>query len=817
MRSPNQWRRQPHVRAAPVELGPVALETQGVRAGRPNDAAKAEPRLPVAAGLAHGLRPAPFQLTAWERNPFFINSLPHSRRLASHGGSSLFHGSRVQVQEPLYFGRVTGEVTADFRLPIADFRLDAPQPIVLGCSNSPGRNLESTICDKDTEIHNSQSEIHNQIMGLFGYIDSTGRTAALPIVQQMGAGLRHLDSMIVETVAPSSSAAFGRVANGIGNCAPQPVRATGDGVWLWLTGEFFHDDELRGDLVRAGLLKPEADEAALALAVYRRGGAEAIASLSGEYFVAIWDGRTSEAILINDRFGLHPQYIAHVAGAFVFAPELKAIVAAPRIPRRIDRVALAEYLRFQLLLGDRTWLEDARLIPPASILRYSTREDRVTLQTYWDWDRLRELRVSFNEAVEETIRLFQRSIDARIRTQRIGVYLSGGLDSRMILAFIGGRVPVTTITYGQAGCRDVVYAERVARCAGTHHQWFPFADGRWVQEYAPLHFALTEGMHGWEHAHGISTLDEASRSMDVNLTGWRYGGTMPTSTLFDLIDPPGQSDSAALRAMFDLFTQSLAWPGLIESEAEALLTDTKGDDLRGVAFDSLRNRYSRTTHYPPDRRIRCFVVSQDERRAIMNLVVFTRARLNVRCPWLDYDFMDFVWSLPRPIFTGLELRRAVLTRRQPALARIPYAKDQRLPHERTALRSAHATLHRIGCWTNRHLLRFRPERPTLYADYEHWLRTDLRAWAEDLLLSPRTLDRRLFSADAVRALWDRHLSGRELWTIGKLAPMMTIERVLRTLFDEPTDRHHEAGPGVASAPLDTKSAVLRNRTVDSFV
>jgi asparagine synthase (glutamine-hydrolysing) len=76
------------------------------------------------------------------------------------------------------------------------------------------------------------------------------------------------------------------------------------------------------------------------------------------------------------------------------------------------------------------------------------------------------------------------------------------------------------------------------------------------------------------------------------------------------------------------------------------------------------------------------------------------------------------------------------------------------------------------------------DRPRLYADYEHYLRTDLRRWAEALLFESRTRDRGLFNPAAVQQLWERHLSGRELWTIGKIAPLMTIEQTIRYLIDD---------------------------------
>jgi asparagine synthase (glutamine-hydrolysing) len=124
-----------------------------------------------------------------------------------------------------------------------------------------------------------------------------------------------------------------------------------------------------------------------------------------------------------------------------------------------------------------------------------------------------------------------------------------------------------------------------------------------------------------------------------------------------------------------------------------------------------------------------------------------------------------------------------MDRRLRPLTRIPHDRDWRLPVANPVRRAAHSLVTRAIARFNRLVYPIFPLPDTLYADYEAYLRKDLREWAGDLLLSPRALDRGFFSPDAVRALWERHLSGRELWTIGKVAPLMTIELFLRQIVD----------------------------------
>ncbi|MCC7368645.1 MAG: hypothetical protein IT306_09490 [Chloroflexi bacterium] len=604
----------------------------------------------------------------------------------------------------------------------------------------------------------------------------------------MAESMRHRPYHQAHVVAVDDGIALGRISIGILNRASQPARSHDGQVSLWLCGEYYHQARLRAALVNEGRLRPDADDAALALAVFLRDGAAGLSALDGSFLVAIWDGRVRRLTLVNDRFGLYPHVVTRLSRGIAFAPELKGLLAIDGVSRRLDQRALAEYIRFQQLLGEKTWFESISLLPAASILQYEPDRDRLDVTAYWDWDAIEpQPSIGFEEAVEEAGRLFQRAIDAMVTPPlRTGVYLSGGLDGRAILGFLEGRGQATTITFGARESRDVVYAAELARRAGSAHHWFPLADGQWIHEYASLHLALTEGMHSWIHAHGMSTLDRARELIDVNLSGWD-GGTTLGGYIVDYDrdsvyrHPPSELDLA--QRLFDAFCQRATWPGLTEAE-EATLLGSRFRHLRGLAFDSFREELARSAHYTPDRRADWFYIRQRVLRSTVNMVVFTRSAIEVRCPFFDYDFLTFLYALPEEIRTTPHLQRAVITRRAPHLARVPCDRDDRLPHANPLIRRPHAAVQRVKSAVNRRIAPIFPSRPRLYADYEQYLRTDLRGWGEQVLFSPRTEARGLFDPEAVRALWNRHQAGTELWTIGKIAPLMTMELVLRALHDE---------------------------------
>lgn len=628
--------------------------------------------------------------------------------------------------------------------------------------------------------------------GLLGYFTQHPSPDAHCVVSRMGERMRHHDYYQLDTVPAGRSGALGRIGIGLLNRSPQPVYGVGGRVVLTLSGELYHQEPRRADLASTCAFDPDADDAEYALQLYLTGGVDALAAMEGMFVVAVWDDRSGELWVVNDRYGLYPHYYAHTGGAFALAPEIKGVLAAPGVPRTLDRVAIAQYTRFQQLLGERTWFEDVHVMPPATVLNYRPAEDRLALHRYWDWDQIvpHPDDITLEEAADETIRLFQRAIDAMTRPPlRVGVFLSGGLDGRAILGFARDRTPVSTFTFGAPGCRDVHYAEQIARRAGSDHHWFPMHDGRWVLEHAEEHLTLTEGQHSWMHAHGMNLLPEARQFVDVNLSGWD-GATVLGGFI---VVPDGEPDfrhppdePALVQRFYTGFCSEFVWPGLTDPEANALFSPPGDRGLRGLAFDSLREELARTAHYPTPNRADYFYITQHCRRSTQNMVVFGRSALEVRCPYFDYDLVSFLYGLPERLRSSLDLQHRVLTKGMPGLARIPNEKDNLPPHSSRALRLAHRAARRAGRAANRVAPLF-PDRPRLYADYENYLRGELAGWAEGILLDQRTLDRRLFNPVAVRNLWERHQRGDQLWTIGKVAPLITLELVLRRLYDEDSD------------------------------
>jgi asparagine synthase (glutamine-hydrolysing) len=624
--------------------------------------------------------------------------------------------------------------------------------------------------------------------GVFGVVDRRGRVPIDRCLARMGEAMAHRAWYVTETRSDQArGVGLGRIGIGIFNRERQPVYSEDGNVWLFLSGELYHTAEVRRRLQAQGHRFRHESDLELALRLYEARGEAFVHDLQGAFVVGIWDNRRQTLIVANDRYGLYPLHYAHYDGRLVFAPEVKGVLCAPDFRKELDLAALAEYVRFQHLLGDKTFFEGLRLLPNASILRYQPGDDALSLQTYWDFASLPALpaSITFDEAVEEAGRRLQAAVNHPAHGgHRLGVYLSGGLDARAILGLLHrDHMPIVTITYGLHNCRDAIYARQMARALGTRHHDFEFSDGRWVEAFADLHLTLTEGFHSWIHSHGISLLPQVRELIDVNLTG--FGGGQ---SAIDWNDPAlfaAPDDLAFTSRLFHLLSQETTWPSLTEAEERLLYLPPLFRKVNGLAYDSFHAELTKYQHLPYERRAAYFALCNPDRRLFQYYTVFNRSHVEQRFPFYDYAYLEFVYALPPEMLYQRRLRRALLRRRAPVLARIPYDKDELPVAVSQPIRRIASLLRRTRRYLYRRGLRLFPQHPTLNADYENWLRRELREWGEDLLLGERTLARGLFDRSFLQSLWRRQQSGAEVNIIGKLAPLMTYEMVLRRFYDEP--------------------------------
>ncbi len=171
----------------------------------------------------------------------------------------------------------------------------------------------------------------------------------------------------------------------------------------------------------------------LILAAYRRWGALCTERLVGDFAFAIWDRRQRVIFCARDHFGIKPFYYYFApGGAFVFATEIKALLALPEVPYELNEVRLGDHLADVIADAESTFFRAILRLPPAHAMTVGN--GQATRQRYWSLDPCRDVRLGSDDEYAEAFReIFTEAVRHRLRAAgSVGSLLSGGLDSSSI-------------------------------------------------------------------------------------------------------------------------------------------------------------------------------------------------------------------------------------------------------------------------------------------------------------------------------------------------------------------------------------------------
>ena len=176
----------------------------------------------------------------------------------------------------------------------------------------------------------------------------------------------------------------------------------------------------------------EISDSALILRAYEKWGVACPRMLLGDFVFAIWDKREQRLLCARDPMGIKCLYFFASEGLFAFASEIKALCSLPEVPSRLNELRVLDYLAN--IIEDRsiTFYKNIERLPAASVLTVT--RDRVRMESYWDLDVSKELKLSSDEEYADAFReSFTKSVKARMRSAfPVASALSGGLDSSSI-------------------------------------------------------------------------------------------------------------------------------------------------------------------------------------------------------------------------------------------------------------------------------------------------------------------------------------------------------------------------------------------------
>jgi asparagine synthase (glutamine-hydrolysing) len=233
-------------------------------------------------------------------------------------------------------------------------------------------------------------------------------------------------------------------------------------------GEIYNFRELRDEL--GGTFETRSDTEVI-LHAYRRWGRACVEHLDGMFAFALWDGSKRELLVARDRFGKKPLYVWHHGSEVVFASTLTALLEHPRVPRELDRDALAEYLALEYVVAPRTILRGVTKLPPAHAMVINGPDARTW--RYWDLRVEGTRRVSEAEAIDELTARLTTAVRRRLISDvPLGVFLSGGIDSSLVTAFAAREragIRTFSVRFSDPSFDESAHARRVAEHLGTEH------------------------------------------------------------------------------------------------------------------------------------------------------------------------------------------------------------------------------------------------------------------------------------------------------------------------------------------------------------
>lgn len=508
------------------------------------------------------------------------------------------------------------------------------------------------------------------------------------------------------------------------------------------------------------------------------------AGLNGRFHGILIDKNRRSAVLFNDRYGMHCIYYHESKDAFYCAAEAKAILAVCPKLRTIDPRGLGEFVACGAVLEDRTLFEGIRVLPPASawLFRNGSLERKNSYFHPKDWENQEAL--DPESYYVELRDVFNRNLPHYFSGPRqIGISLTGGLDTRMILAchkHEPGSLPCYTFGSMFRENQDVRVARRLAKACNQPHEIIA-AGQQFLSRfpyYAERAVYLTDGRVDVGRAPDLHLNERAREIAPVRMTG-NYGGEILRGIqAFRPVEP----------------VAGLFCPGFLSCIHEAADTYTESHRGHRVSFAA----FKQAPWYQ------------------QGVLTLEETQVSVRSPFLDNDFVRTVFRAPASPTPTNEVSLRLIADGNPALLRIPTDRGIAGDHGRILEALSHAFLE----------LMFKAEytydmgMPQWLAQVDHalrplslehvfmgrhkvfhfrvWYRDALAGYVQEMLIDPRSLSRAYIEPKGLKAVVTGHLRGDRNYTT-ELHKLLTLEILHRLFLDSPQHGAMETRPGASLA------------------
>jgi asparagine synthase (glutamine-hydrolysing) len=600
--------------------------------------------------------------------------------------------------------------------------------------------------------------------GIVGLITKLPRAAAEQQLLAMLKCMQHEPFYTCGTWSdPEQGVYIGFVARGGSFADGMPVRNEDGEITLVFSGEEFPEPDLKKALQQRG---HEFSYAGPSYLVHRyEDEADFPKGLNGRFHGLIADRRQRTVMLFNDRYGLQRLYYHQSKEAFYFAGEAKAILKVRPELRSTDPRGLGEFVVCGCVLENRTLFPGIYVLPPGSawIFRDGALERKNAYFEPKEWEQQEALQPE--EYYSELRSTFARNLPRYFNGgQPIGVSLTGGLDTRIIMAWRKpeqNSLPCYTFGSTYRDNEDVKLARRVAKICAQPHQVITTGQEFLSRfpHYAERSIFLTDACVDLSRSPDLYVNERAREIAPVRIVGTYGSEILLQAVMFKAEDP-------AAGVFNPLHHQ-------ISAAKETYHTARNGHPASFVAF-----RQSPWNHY--------------------GVLGLEQTQVGVRSPYLDNDLVKTVYRSPRPgaVAVNEKARLQLIQDGNPALAKLrtdrgvsgsngllkrsyyefffkaEYAYDMGMPQWMARIDHLFAPLHLERIWLGRHKV----------FHFRVWYRDVLANYVREILLDHRSLSRPYLNPEVTRKSVNDHLKGSGNYTT-EIHRLMTLELAHRLFVD----------------------------------
>src|SRR5215217_7187209 len=427
----------------------------------------------------------------------------------------------------------------------------------------------------------------------------------------------------------------------------QPMRDEELGLVVVFNGCIYNHHELRAELERLGHAFRSTSDTEVIMRGWREWGEGVLDRLMGMFAFALVEEHTGRTVLVRDRLGIKPLYLAELPGGGLrAASSVQALLAAGELDTTIDPVALHHYLSWHSVVpAPRTILRGVRKLPPATVLTIDA-DGRRGERVYWDPSHTRAESRSEEEWAEALLDALRVAVRRRmVADVPVGVLLSGGIDSSLIVALLAeqGQRGLATFSIGfpDVGDREgdeFAFSDLVAREFGTDHRQIRVEVDELLGALPKAIGAMSEPMVSHDCVAFWLLSENVKRDRSVVQSGQGADEILGGYSWYPpLLDAPGSGLETYAAEFFDrdhAGVRALVNPGVV------------GDEDVSLAF--AQEWFSRAgADTPVDRALRLdarIMLVDDPVKRVDNMTM--AHALEARVPFLDHELVELAAACP---------------------------------------------------------------------------------------------------------------------------------------------------------------------------